>query len=272
MKLLKQPLLHFLALGALVFVVFDLAAPGNPADEVVISEADIAAMKLLWQAQWRIPPTAQELKQLTATRIREEIYYREALAQGLNVGDGVVRRRLAQKLENQINDLALLDEPTPDALQQFFLTNIAQYRNPPDITFEHRFFNNDLRGDDARRDANRAMARLNQGQAVQGDQFAGPMRTRASMPALSTTFGNSFSNELLALAETGSTVWQGPVSSAFGQHVVKIERYEPAASKNLSEVTDEVTAEWRRERIEKVQEDAYEKMKQRYRVAVAPLE
>jgi peptidyl-prolyl cis-trans isomerase C len=268
-KFAKEPLLQFLVVGAFMFLVFDLVAIDPPPDEVVITEADINAMKLLWQSQWRRPPTDAELRHIISLRVREEIYYREAIARGLNTGDGVVRRRLALKLENQIHDDALFDEPAPDVLQQYYLANITQYLKPASITFEHRFFASDLRGDTARTDAATAVDRLNQAHPVAADQFTVPPKTMASMSQLSATFGNTFADRLLALAEIGSTDWQGPVASGFGQHAVKIEQYQPTTPSTLREVEDQVRAAWRRQRMEQVQADAYAQMKQRYRVAVA---
>ena len=47
---------------------------------------------------WQRPPTREELEGLIRDRVREEVYYREAIAMGLDRDDPVIRRRLQQKL------------------------------------------------------------------------------------------------------------------------------------------------------------------------------
>src|SRR5215208_1621964 len=102
MRLLKEPLLHFLALGALLFAVHTALDPGQEAATsapvVRISAADAEWLRMMWTRQWRRPPTNTELTGLVADHLKEEVLAREAKALELDVGDTVVRRRLAQKM------------------------------------------------------------------------------------------------------------------------------------------------------------------------------
>ena len=100
-RLLREPLLHFLAIGGLIFVLFTaLAGPDpGPADAIVIGPERIEQLAKGFQAVWRRPPTDDELLTLIDGFVREEIYYREALALGLDRNDTMVRRRLRQKME-----------------------------------------------------------------------------------------------------------------------------------------------------------------------------
>jgi hypothetical protein len=113
MRLLREPLLHFLLLGALLFA-FDAAlreAP-PPVDVIRITNAEIDRLRTQWTNQYRRPPAPAELHGLVHAGVREEVLYREALAMGLDEDDSVVRRRLAQKLEFLIEDLAAAREPS----------------------------------------------------------------------------------------------------------------------------------------------------------------
>ncbi|HSG82144.1 MAG TPA: peptidyl-prolyl cis-trans isomerase, partial [Gemmatimonadota bacterium] len=101
MKLLREPLLHFVAIGAVLFLVHALASGLFQTDtsrRIEITEAEIELLASTWQRQWMRPPTEQELRSLVRGRLREEILYREALAVGLDQNDAVVRRRMVQKM------------------------------------------------------------------------------------------------------------------------------------------------------------------------------
>ncbi len=126
-----------------------------------------------WTRQWNRPPTLSELEGLVEAHIREEVYYREALALGLETDDTIIRRRLVQKMEFLSEDLALLGEPPEEALRAFFEAHAEDYRVPPRLTFSHIYFNLDRRGESARRDAERALSAL---QALASPPLSAPER------------------------------------------------------------------------------------------------
>ena len=97
----REPPARFFAAGAALFVVYALAGSRAPTDgrRITIDEYELQALAALWQAQWRRPPTRDELTRLVVDRVREEVLYREALALDLDENDVLVRRRLAEKLE-----------------------------------------------------------------------------------------------------------------------------------------------------------------------------
>ena len=72
---------------------------------------------------WQRPPTREELEGLIRDRVREEVYYREAVAMGLDQDDPVIRRRLQQKLEFVTDDVAALAEPTDAELAEYLKTH-----------------------------------------------------------------------------------------------------------------------------------------------------
>ncbi|MDA0790587.1 MAG: peptidylprolyl isomerase [Proteobacteria bacterium] len=267
-SLAREPLLHFLAAGLLLFVAFEM---NDTSHEVAINltASDISAMRLLWESQWRRPPTDQELANLIELRIREEIYARQAAALGLDQGDGVVRRRLALKLENRIADLASLDEPSSAQLRAYYSEHREDYRQPADITFEHRFFSADSRREQARQDAIDSLSRLNMGQDVTADPFPGPTVTTASVPALSASFGNSFGQALLSLARAGQAGWSGPVQSAYGEHVVRIDGYQASSIPEFGAVRERVLADWVQQQVTQAQSEQYAEMRRRYRINIA---
>ena len=113
-KWFKEPLVHFLVIGAMIFVVFSVVNTEESTmdgNTIVVSAGDIARLSGNWSQKWNRPPTETELQGLIDSYIKEEVYYREALALGLDQNDTILRRRLMQKMEFLSNDLADLSNP-----------------------------------------------------------------------------------------------------------------------------------------------------------------
>ena len=101
MKLLREPLVHFLALGVVLYLISGLVgdSAGEREDSILVGAGQIRQLEETFARTWQRPPTVQELDGLIEEHIREEVYYREALAMGLERDDTIIRRRLRQKLE-----------------------------------------------------------------------------------------------------------------------------------------------------------------------------
>ena len=132
----KEPLLHFLIIGAMIFVVFSVVNRDEITvsdNKIIVSTAEIERLSANWSKKWNRPPTESELKGLVDSYIKEEVYYREALALGLDQNDTILRRRLMQKMEFLSNDLAELNQPDESALNKYFLDNQEKYELPARI-------------------------------------------------------------------------------------------------------------------------------------------
>ena len=151
----KEPLVHFLALGAFIFVL-DGWLGGSSGDLAQGSawsstRSESPGSSRGWTRQWRRPPTEAELRGLIENRIREEVLYREALAMGLDQDDTIVRRRLVQKVEFLTEDMAAQSEPTDEQLSSYLQENHERYQVPARLSFRHIYFNADERGRRSRR-------------------------------------------------------------------------------------------------------------------------
>ena len=137
-RLLRESLLHFLALGGMIFLVFAAIddARDSPADVIVISPERIDQLAAEFSSVWKRMPTADELDALIEGDVREEVYYREALALGLDRNDAMVRRRLRQKMEFLSNTGANFLEPAVGELEAYFAANEQAYRRLPRLAFE----------------------------------------------------------------------------------------------------------------------------------------
>jgi hypothetical protein len=274
MKLLRDPLFHFILLGAALFVVYALASGfliSGESPRIEINASEIEFLAGNFERQWGRPPNDEELRALIDSRLREEVLYREAVAVGLDRNDIVVRRRMVQKMELLSQDLALLADPTDDELRSYFQENPEDYRVPPRISFSHVYFDADRRGPEAAADARRVLAEL-RGQSPpprrapeRGDRFLLPHDYSLSTPLdVRRSFGSRFAEALFEL-ESG---WQGPVVSGYGLHLINVGERVEGRIPQYEEVRDELVADYNRVRRERANELLYEKLAERYEVVI----
>ena len=213
-KILREPLLHFLVLGTGLFLLYGVI--GEMADErsdrIVVTEAKIGNLAELFERTWRRPPTPAELDGLIEDHIKEEIFYREALALGLEQDDIVIRRRLRQKMEFISEDVAPPAEPTAAELQAFLAEHADRFRKPSRVSFAQVYLSPERRGANARSDAERLLVGLNTGRsdpAEAGDPFLLERDYRElSAHDVEQLFGGPFA---AAVAELPVGRWSGPV-------------------------------------------------------------
>ena len=271
-RLLREPLVHFLLVGAILFGAYSYAERAHggieQSTQIRLSIDDISQLVLVFRSQWRRDPTPQELRVLVEDRVREEVLYREALALGLDKDDTIVRRRMAQKIQFLVEDAAR--EPTREELATWYLANRGQFALPSRVSFRHLYFSPDRRGARARDDAAAALTKL-AGQPEDSSlaanladafMFQEYYRDRAA-DFLGKEFGPNFA---LAVAKLSPGSWQGPVESGFGWHLVFIDALIPGRVPAFEEVEDDVKQAWFAAQKARAWEKAYKEMRAKYTV------
>jgi len=273
-RLLHEPLVHFLLIGAVLFGLHSVTQSGRPATasskEIRLSLDEIAQLTLLYQSQWRRLPTPQELERMVENKVQQEILYREALAMGLDKDDEIVKRRMAQKMQFLAEDVAAAREPTTAELKSWFEKNSAKFAQPPRLSFRHLYFSTDRRGTRARNDAEQALAKL-AGQPVDAkiaSSLADPFmfqdyyRDRAP-DYLGKEFGPQFA---LALVKLPPGAWHGPIESGFGWHLVFVDTVILGRVPAFEEIEADVRTTWLGEQKALAWEKAYQEMRANYTV------
>jgi hypothetical protein len=277
-RLLREPLLHFLLLGITLFGVYALVRDRAPdrTGQIVVTQSQIEQLVIGFTRTWQRPPTAEELAGLVEDRIREEVLYREAMSMGLDRDDTIVRRRLRQKLEFLIPDLAAqIAPPTERELEAYLQQHADKYRGAPTVSFEQVFFDRNRRGKSAWTDAVSALTRLNgpRGAAVNldtmGDASLLPIElTRTQESEVSRLFGGTFSQSLVKVPPGR---WAGPLESSYGLHLVLVREQVPGRVPEIASVREAVLRDLLAERRQQALDAAYAKFRARYAVVVEPL-
>ena len=272
-KWLREPLLHFLLIGAAIFLLYSLQNEGydNDNNHIVITKGSIDRLISLWEKKRQRPPTQTELQGMIEQQIHEEIMYREALAMGLDKSDAIVRRRLAQKIEFISSDIAAMAEPSDEELKKFLNTHHKKFEIPASLSFEHIYFNPDNRNAQTESDALMLLGELKQSDMTvethtAGDSFMmGQQYDEITEYGVSRIFGQDFATELFTL-NAGN--WQGPVRSSYGAHLIRISSKTPAQAVNLDTVRDKVRDEWQAEQRQSMNKIFYESLRQRYDIVI----
>ena len=273
-KIFKEPLVHFLLIAAGIFLISELFSGVNSSessqqDEILITQAQIKMISKGFEKTWQRPPSKQELESAIEVYIREEVFYREALAMGLDRNDGIVRRRLSQKIQFLTEDLASLEEPEDTILNAFLTTHADDYLRPARFSFKQVFLNTSKRGASAQTDAANLLKQLKKNDrnaAELGDSLmVAHQFTDVAEHDVSRSLGDDF---LKAITTTPKGSWQGPVKSGFGLHLVRIDNREQQMQAELSEVRDAVLRDWKSEKLKLTNEAVYNSMRSQYKISV----
>ncbi|OAP49882.1 peptidyl-prolyl cis-trans isomerase [Sinorhizobium americanum] len=251
MKLLREPLLHFAIGGAALFVAYAWLNNSDAATErteIRINDGHIRWITETWSGQWRREPSREELRDLVAELVKEELLAREARALGLDEDDTIIRRRLAQKMAFLIDDTARIAEPKEDDLRHFYEAHQEKFHREMRVSFVHAFFSSSKRSDPAA-DARGLLAKsgqLGQTEIVdQGDQsLLASAFENSSENEIAAQFGVAFAEAIAALP---TDEWKGPIESAYGLHLVRVSKVVPASVRSFAEARAEVLEQWREE-------------------------
>jgi hypothetical protein len=269
---MREPFVHFLLLGALLFALNAWRETTRPqpddASGIEVTKAVIERLRAGYERQFNHPPDEAELRGLVAAHVREEVLCREALAMGLDRDDTIVRRRLAQKMEFLTDDLVVAVEPDAAALQRFFAQHAARYAQPARVSFRHVYFSHEKRAAGAEASVKEALAALARGASddTLGDPFLHGFEFVEREPDdLAALFGGAFVNQLAAQREGA---WSGPVASSYGLHLVRIEGRSAPRPVKLEDVRMAVMRDFNDERRRTANRETFERLRQRYRISV----
>jgi len=269
LRLLKDPLVHFLLIGAALFGVSawrgEVIRAGRERITITAEQVSKARDTAALTQGRELSPA--ELRDLVESMVREEVLYREALTLGLDKNDDEVRRRLVEKMNYLTQDLA---DPasSPDELRAFYTASPELFTIPPLVSFDQVFFSPSERGDKLEADAAAGLAALRAGRPPDQVGDHTPLRAAyddAPRDQIRVLFGEPMA-EALFTAPPGD--WAGPYRSDFGFHLVRLRSRTEARLPPYDEIATRVAEELGAKRRREANEAAYRKLRANYNVIV----
>ncbi|VIO80976.1 peptidyl-prolyl cis-trans isomerase [Bradyrhizobium ivorense] len=272
---LREPLVHFLAIGALIFAASVWLSAGRASsDRIVVTPGQVDVLIATFTRTWQRPPNEQELKAQLDDFVREEIATREAMAGGLDRDDAVIRRRLRQKLEALVVDLMFDPAEVTDAeLQAWLDSHAGKFQREPQVAFRQVYLNAGKRGATAADDAGALRQQLvTAGPDANIERLGDPLMVPGEVPLsgasdIARVFGEDFARQAMKL-EPGR--WEGPIRSSYGLHIVFVREREPSRAPTLAEVRPQVERLFSAERRQRRIEEMYGTLLEKYQVVVEP--
>ncbi|WP_226667939.1 peptidyl-prolyl cis-trans isomerase [Microbulbifer aggregans] len=266
----RDPSLHFALIGAVLFGInsFFSSSDSIENNDIVVSESRINHLAAVFERGWQRPPEPQELEGLINDYVREEVLYREAIRQGLDKNDTVIRRRLRMKMEFLARDLVEAIEPADALLQEYYQKHIDRYTQPAQYSFEQIFLDSDKRPQVAE-DARIVLTKLVAGadyRELGDNNLLQHHFSKISSERIDRVFGGSFS---LQLTELPQEQWVGPLTSAYGEHLVRITSYQPEQFPEFAEIRTDVLRDWQIEEQKKILETQYNTLRANYQIQIA---
>jgi hypothetical protein len=241
-SLLREPLLHFLLIGALIFAVHAAITPSVGKDRVieVTPEVRQSIIDIFKRAHEQREPGSDELARLIDVWILNEITYREALAQGLDKGDEMIRERIMQKMRLLIFGNLKVNNPTEAELREWYEARRVHYDIPDTISFYEVL----IGGLEAEGEARAILQQIEEGSEPEEVRLRAHIFAKRPRHTLEQAFGKSFVDELAALP-IGK--WQ-TLQSPLGWHIVRVDSNVPGRKVDLREVATQIISQWKDER------------------------
>jgi hypothetical protein len=268
-RIIREPLLHFAVLGAAMFVGYALFRPtSSDSSAIVVSSDRIGAIVAQFRAMWQRPPSRGELNALVESFVRDEVFYREGMALGLDRDDLIVRNRVKQKIE-VLSEEAMAIEPSEADLQKYLGDHRDVFAIAAATSFDQVYFRSERDGQPLEGDVQQALTALNAGaNAINyGERTLLPPRMDRALPGdIAGVFGDAFAK---AIGEIAPGRWSGPIRSSFGLHLVRVTSKDTPVVPGLAQVHDLVLREWTHARMVDAREQLYRSLRKRYTVSIA---
>jgi hypothetical protein len=268
----REPFVHFILLGALMFAASETVEHFTTQYRVVVTPERIARLADTYRQQFGQEPSATQLTTLIDNYIKEEIEYRESTALGLDRDDEIVRRRLVQKYEFLQQDLQTLEDPSEQTLKAYYAAHASNYGQPATRSFTQVYFSPDNGGDAAAKArAGAELEKLNASGADRapsdGDVFPGPTDYADINPGdAERLFGQSDLSRDLFTARVGQ--WAGPFRSGFGWHLVRVTDARSTTPQPYEAVASRVLDDWKASQRDTLNAKGFAALKAKYNVVI----
>ncbi len=233
---IREPLLHFVILGALLFAVdhFIAGRKDDPRLIVVGAAVDREAKEVFAASRGR-EPNAEELKSLRQVWLDNEVLYREGMAMQLDKGDTAIRERVIFKALSMVDANTKLPAYNDATLRDWFDKHRDKYDEPARYDFQEA----SLAGDAAEAAVRAFVDALNAG--TPGDAKAGLRVFKGRpLPNLVQSYGAEFAK---ALDDAPAGEWRAQRTRE-GWRAIRLDAIVPAKPASFEAVRNVVLQDW----------------------------
>jgi peptidyl-prolyl cis-trans isomerase C len=271
-RIFREPLIHFLLLGGLIFFLASFVYNKSRKTErtIIISNEKIENIIRLYSITTSAPPSKAQLDAMIEDYIKEEIFYRESLKMRLDKDDEVIRRRLSQKMEFLQSDLSIVTPPTQKQLEDFYQYHPGDFRDSAKVSFTHLYFSADKNGiEDAKKRAMEVKKMLIINNKNRAPELSDPFSlqfdyTGQNKLDIVQLFGQKPIED--SLFESPLNQWIGPVESGYGWHLIRISERKNASIPPFETIKGKVRDDYMATMKDSLNNIAFEKLKSRYTI------
>ncbi len=267
--LAREPVILFFLLGTFLYISYNQLTNyfDSKSREIIVDQNEILLLEESFRKTWNREPTQNEIDNLIGNRVMDEIFFKEAVAMGLDKTDPAVKRRLRQIMELMLDNFSTI-YPTESQLRKYLSENPEKFQKAPRLSFRHLYFPLE-----DKQIALEFLSGLQKGITKPEDHPGGLYLIPSSFEdesqnEIERLFGEKFSQEILAI-EVGS--WKGPVESAYGWHLLKVSDFVDSELPPLDKIWDAVEREWSVERKKEIKDEQYKVLRDHYDVTVVDL-
>jgi hypothetical protein len=268
-KWIKEPLLHFLLLGAMIYVYFTIVHKeesfGNKL--ITLSSYEVQELKSSYEKEYERETNQVTLKILIAQKYYDAILLEKAFSTKIAHNDAVVAQRLLKKMQFVMLDSSKYKEPTQKELHDYYTKNIHEYSHIKKISFSSVFFRNDK---DTRIASTYELLNVAKVNSVEARGFSDisalPYHVEnASFKEIEESYGKYFAKKLFSLKQG---VWHKAIQAKDGARLVYVTQKKTASPYAFDDVESRVYEDYLAQQAKEQKEKAYEEMAAQYSLKV----
>lgn len=264
-RLLRDPLLHFLLLGGILFLAGLAWQRAHDPRRIIVDTFALERLAVEYRQRFGVSPSPQALRGVIDDYVAEEVLYREGLARGVDRDDEIIRRRVIQKMRFLEENRSVNPVPDDTVLRAYYARHRGHYAGAAGVSFSHIYFSADTGNALARAEQARASLERGGGSEDLGDAFP----DRSTFANLSETdaervFGKSEFSHALFTLKPGT--WSRPLTSGFGIHLVRIDRRFAPSVPPFDAIRSRVLADWTRDDQDARNQKALQALVKRYTI------
>jgi parvulin-like peptidyl-prolyl isomerase len=262
-RILKEPLVHFLFIGASLFFIYaqvnDTVSQSD--NKVYISKNQLNKIYSKWVDKTGKAPNKLEKKRLLDEYIEQEVLFKEAMAKGLDKNDHVIRKHLAKKMKFVFDDNTVLQKPTNEELKNLYKKEISLFQSTQNISFNQIVFSKDTKN--IEEEAKKLLKRLKSSKSSKVSTIG--KKVDLNKISVEKIFSKKFSNTIFNLELNR---WQGPFKTKYGLHLVNIHSIIKTKAPSFEDMKNELEIKYTKQQLTQANKVFYKNLYKKYEIII----